>query len=352
MLLPITNSEFVQDMLLATNLAGQLLEYAAKRRGDVYDEEDVKQKTPDGAWLVRKKSIRDALKKILTLQQKQRKALWAAFDNDIHFYEKFDDTGFEFRYRLLPSAAREAGDELLLLFYEILKGGTGFSKLNGQQLARLNGAILEQLYRQANKKYSICPACLAAWLPPPVDGISQNDREHYFPQSIYPPLAVHPFNLAIACIMCNQRRHSDTDPIFKHKAGALLDSFVPYSRPGIDDIELQFNPGEPSRMVRLAGKQGKTRAGTRARNFDRMYKLSQYWSGILEVVDRNLFMRVTLGGSAPTLENVRKELEHIVKVNEAIKFTQPTAFLEGRYAAWLLDESLDTWLKSWKDTMT
>jgi hypothetical protein len=347
MLLPISNRDFVDDMLLATMLAGQVLKYAANCQSSTYDEEDFKRKTKDGVRLVRKKEVIGALKKILALPKSQRKKLWAAFNNDANFHDKLDDATFDFGYRNLAAPTKEAGNGLLLQFYKILKSESGFSKLTGQQ-KKLNGAILEKLYRQGNKDYSICPACLASRLPAPVDRISQNDREHYFPQSIYPPLAVHPFNLAIACITCNQRRHSNIDPITKHKAGALLDSFVPYSRPGIEDIELEFNPSSSSSMVRLAGKKGRKRADARARNFDRMYKLSQYWSDILISLDSDLFTIVIERlGSPPAPEEVKRELEFIVRVNERMKFTSPTAFLQARYADWIVHNRLDLWLKSW-----
>jgi hypothetical protein len=348
MLLPISNKDFADDMLLATMLAGQVLEYAAKRQSPTYDEEDFKRETKDGSRLVRKREVIGALKKILALPKSERKKLWAAFVNDVDFYNKLNDTKFDFGYRNLADATREAGNGLLLQFYKILTSKSGFSKLTGQQQKKLNGAILEQLYRQANKDYLICPACLATWLPPPVEGISQNDREHYFPQSIYPSLAVHPYNLAIACITCNQRRHSNTDPITKHKAGALLDSFVPYARPGIEDIEIEFTPGDSTKTVRLAGKKGRKRADARARNFDRMYKLSQYWSGILINLDSDLFRTATYRLSAtPTPEDIKRELEHIVRLNDSMKFTSPAAFLQARYAAWILNNRLGIWLESW-----
>lgn len=330
-------------------MAEQVLAYAAKRVSSDYDEDDIKNKLRDWQTLAgktKKSVIRKAVQKILKLPRNQRKKLSEAVTNDIRFYEKLDDPDFEFLYRKLPEPTREAGNELLLRFYGILGSKTGFANLVGQK-ARLNGAILEELYRQANKTRMICPACLVERLPRATGGISQNDREHYFPQSKYPPLAVHPFNLAIACIKCNQRRHSDIDPISDHKAGALLDSFLPYIRPGLDQIELKFEPAVAKRpMVTISGKAGEVRAKRRAMNFDQMYKLSAYWSNYLEDIDQTLRDRVFSKSSTPTLADARKVLEDTVFLDERQKMSEPEAFLRGQYSAWILNERLTRWFGS------
>jgi hypothetical protein len=295
--------------LLATKLAEQVLNYAAKRATSTYDEADISKNLPDWPRLAGKTSksvIRKAVENILKLSQNQRQDLWQAVNNDIEFYKHLDDPNFEFLYRKLPDATRVVGNKLLLRFYKILVSKSGFTNLAGLK-ERLNGAILEKRYGGENEK--LCPACLVDRLPGAIDNTSQNDREHYFPQSIYPPLAVHPFNLAIACIRCNQRRHSDTDPIADHKAGALLDSFLPYTRPGLDEIELQFTVAATRRMVKISGKPGTRRAAKRATNFDRMYKLSKFWSEYLSSVDNTLRTRVFFNSSTPTLADTKKTLE-------------------------------------------
>ena len=332
--------------MLATKLAEQVLAYAAKRATNTYDEADIKKNLPDWQRLAGRASksvIRKAVENILNLSQAQRKKLWQAVSNDIEFYKHLDDPKFEFLYRKLPDATKAAGNELLLQFYKILGSKSGFSKLVGQK-EKMNGAILEIRYGKDNKKF--CPACLVERLPPPVAGTSQNDREHYFPQSIYPPLAVHPFNLAISCIRCNQRRHSDTDPIFDHKAGALLDSFLPYTRPGLDQIELQFTLGSTRAMVKISGKPGMVRATERAINFDRVYRLSEYWSDFLEFVDETLRDQVRHRSPTLTLANTKKVLEEMLFVDEQTKTSAPEAFLRGQYTSWILNERLTRWFES------
>jgi hypothetical protein len=331
--------------LLATKLAEQVLAYAAKQATSTYDESDIRKNLPDWQKLAGRTSksvIRRAVENIFKLSPDQRKELWRAVNNDIEFYKHLDDDNFEFLYRKLPDATRAAGNKLLLRFYKILVSKSGFANLVGQK-ARLNGAILEQLYGTDNKK--LCPACLVDRLPDAVDNISQNDREHYFPQSIYPPLAVHPFNLAIACIRCNQRRHGDIDPISDHKAGALLDSFLPYTRPGLDEIEVQFTIAT-RRMVKISGKPGTKRAAKRATNFDRMYKLSEHWSKQLQFCDNRLKDLVFSNSSTPTLADTKKTLEDTVRLDERTKTYEPEAFLRARYASWILNERLSLWFES------
>jgi hypothetical protein len=347
MLLRISNKDFVDDLLHATKLAEGVLDYAAKRNGNDYDEADIKAKLKNGGWVTSKKALTNPLKNILALPKAARKALKEAVSNDIGFYEKLDEPDFDFRYPQLPEETRKVADVFLRQFYKILGSKSGFSKLDGQKSKQLNGAILEELYQQSNKENPICPACLILDLPLHVGGISQNDREHYFPQSKYPPLAVHPYNLTIACMICNQRRHSNIDPILTHKAGALLDSFLPYSRPGIEQIELQFKLTNASnKMVRLMGKKGLERAAERAKNFDRMYKLSELWSKRLEGLDRVFRTAVFTETTAPQLQDVKKMLERFVKIDEATKYFEPAAFLRWQYASWILSKHLDSWFNS------
>jgi hypothetical protein len=323
----------------------------AKRPGSDYDEADIMAKLPDWPTLAgksKKSVIRKAVGNILKLPPRERKALWQAVKNDIEFYKNLDDPDFEFRYCNLDTQTQAVGNELLLRFYKILGSKAGFAKLPGQKI-RLSGAVLEQLYREANKKCAICPACLVDRLPGPIMGISQNDREHYFPQSKYPPLAVHPFNLTIACMKCNQRRHSNIDPINDHKAGALLDTFLPYTRPGLNQIELRFTITDSKKMVTLLGKPGEARAKQRAENFERMYRLSGYWSDYLEGIDATLRDHVLFKLKSPTLAGTKKILQGLVDFEELTKTSEPQAFLRAKYLAWILNEHLDSWFEELKE---
>ncbi len=59
----------------------------------------------------------------------------------------------------------------------------------------------------------------------------RSEIEHYFPKSIYPHLACHPYNLIPICHLCNAFVHRNVDPLGK-KDGTrrrLCDIFLPYS---------------------------------------------------------------------------------------------------------------------------
>ena len=84
-------------------------------------------------------------------------------------------------------------------------------------------------YRSTNPTQHICAICDEHRPITVLRGDSYSDIEHYFPKSLYPHLACHPYNLVPICRACNSA-HLDRDPL----AGAdgtrrtLGQVFLPY----------------------------------------------------------------------------------------------------------------------------
>lgn len=350
MLPPINVSTCADDLMVLTELAGRTLAYAAQTRRKTLDPDDFEAKVEDGDLLMRRKPVREALERIMRLPQGQRKLLRTAFDNDVRFHERFDAADFDFAYRNLPAEAHDAGKKLLVIFYEDLNK-SGYSNLAGQVLERLDGEVFESSFRDANKEVLVCPACLSE-LRLRNKNRSQVDREHFFPKSKYPPLAVHPYNLTLACMACNGRVHLDTDPIQEHGAGALRDCFMPYLRPGIGEVEIAFGLGAEGYTAKLTGRAAVAGATRRAEYFDKMYSISEYWTGMLRTILDDLLLEVCqrLNYDVPNLSalddeelrrRIGRELDYNVRSWDDNKFRQPGAFIRGRFANWIMTEKLD-----------
>jgi hypothetical protein len=348
MLLPAKKPTCADDLQLATDVAGQVLDYAAAWPDEPFDKDNFCKQLERGTWLMSKPApVVSALRDLFKLRRVKRVALCEAFLNDMVFCDHLDDPDFDFLFRQLSNETREVGKALLVSFYEEILGKAGFTGLSGQKVNHLDRAAFEKGYREANGVDArICPACLGE-LPPPVKGRTLVDREHFFPKSLYPPLAVHPVNLILTCLICNERMHGEEDPIEHHAAGALRESFVPYLRSGLDEIELRFSPGSPSATVRLEGKAALSHGPARVKNFDRLYGLSQRWSAGLHMIHDVMLERCWIAcvERTPTQQDIEIALKREVLVNERFKTSGPGAYLAGQYATWLLRERMDCLLE-------
>lgn len=92
-----------------------------------------------------------------------------------------------------------------------------------------------EAFKKASPHLMVCPVCdHASYLTTSSDGQYHGDVEHYLPQSTYPHLCVHPFNLVPVCKLCNQAIKRDLDPFAPDPgAGApqrysLSDILLPY----------------------------------------------------------------------------------------------------------------------------
>lgn len=65
-----------------------------------------------------------------------------------------------------------------------------------------------------------------------------NDCDHFFPQSYWPHLAIHPRNLYAACKECNETWKLNSKPMGAGDVAGLDGTYHPMFRPGIDSIQV------------------------------------------------------------------------------------------------------------------
>lgn len=346
MLLPIKRPTCANDMHLATQLAGEVLEYAANWEDGPFDESDFCISVKLGAWLLKKKeTVGTALIALFKLPQQERALISEAFNHDVNFGKHLDESSFEFSYPKLDKKTQNICTKFLESFYCDILTKSGFKGLPGQALACLDGKSFEESYRKANGKLArLCPACLGP-MRDCINNYSQVDREHFFPKSIYSPLSVHPGNLVITCIPCNQRVHVDEDPIDHDKNETLADTFIPYVRSGLDHIELTFERDYPDPIVKLESKDMDQHSIARVRNFERMYKVSEAWKTEIATIHEAIIESIIDRYAPPTLLDVQNELSHEERVYSKKKLDMPGAFLRSHYASWLSSKRVNVFLR-------
>lgn len=330
----------------ATLLAGRILAYASNWKGGTFDSKDFEFKIQQGKWLLRKSIIRSAIEKVMALDAGDRVSLNKAFLNDITFHQRLNDSTFRFQFPRLPTQCRLVGKELLNGFYNNILGGSGFTRLPGQREI-LTRHTFEKAYREANPGcHRICPACLED-LPIPFKGRSLVDREHFMPKEMYPPLSVHPWNLTLVCIICNERVHVDADPLALDVDSAtsgldneLRTSFFPYLRPGLEEIELTFDLACEGRYVFLIAKDGSEDVRTRIENFDRVYGISFRWSEILVCLHEDLINYFRVSCVPLNEKAVEAALARRIETARLGAQSLPRKYLEWQYLSWLRRDRL------------
>lgn len=131
---------------------------------------------------------------------------------------------------------QESGGEFLQLFYDALSSDSG---LPGEMLGLSRGNNFGRqhflhAFQDANKDLYVCAACDETRISTRHKGHIYADIDHFFPQSLYPHLSVHPYNLVPICHGCNSGTKRDTDPLQDGAARVRpADLALPYRSLGI-----------------------------------------------------------------------------------------------------------------------
>jgi len=113
----------------------------------------------------------------------------------------------------------------------------------------------------------------------------RSEIEHYFPKSIYPHLACHPYNLIPICHMCNAFVHRNVDPLDR-KDGTrrrLCDIFLPYSKelgPGVRTYA-KVELGQGGALAKFSELLSRDRTDLREKilAFKDVYDIPGRWNG-------------------------------------------------------------------------
>ncbi len=208
-----------------------------------------------------------------------------SFAHDITFYDHLNDPNFKFSYFVIMSGdSREAVKPLMKIFYNFFSSGyppciCGFAD-------DFDRKSLIAAFYEANPKLGVCPACDDK-RPDRTDSKCSADEDHFFPQSKYPFLSVHPANLVPLCKACNQTFKNTIDPIDNHENAPLVNTFHPYGKPAIDYINVQFyRTPEGARRITIEDKDGTQ--DSKVKKLIQIFDLDKRWQDRSDLSVKNI----------------------------------------------------------------
>lgn len=286
--------------------------------------------------LLRHKKVCRAVKALYQLPYIDRLRVYEAFQNDISFHCHIRDEKYQLsRLSGLPKAGGEVLKTICTELYKLASAGVpaqGPAKGTG-----FSSQLLREQFKKVNRSFGrVCPICIRENLFDAGEG----EGDHYFPKFKYPALALHPDNLLPVCGSCNSPGIKGTkDPVDSRDAGAgeLCTVFLPYLRAAWDEVELDVDAHCRIMMRPKPGSGGWT--ARRIENMDRLYRLCERWSSVLESVQNDVWedARQQCAGCGSRKEKL-DTLRRILSGTASSTRTR-TEFIKGVYCAWLLKKS-------------
>lgn len=339
----------VDRPIYATGLAcanfhiGLILDYIADEAGHHLDEAAFIDSLPEiGLLWSSFPKFREALIMLVeSLGTDERAELREAFWNDISFADHSRENGYELRFGVLTQKIQDAARPFLESLYDnVLTSTTGYTRLPWQPDAVLNRTTLEDSYRSTNAaRAKVCPVCLVP-LPPPVRDTTQIDCDHFLPKSRYPALAIHPNNLIFTCMPCNERQKLAHDPLDRPGAGALQNTYIPYTHPAIDEIEPAYLENDGLPVVFKPIDDGRVDVISRLGNLERIYKVSEVYSGNLHNRTFPFIIKYVCARADDGMD--KKQVEG--RLNELLNFRDLEDYLTSSFAEWVIRNSVELFI--------
>lgn len=211
-------------------------------------------------------------------------------------------------------------------------------------------------FLKANDALYLCAICDATAFRTQVDSRAHTSIEHFFPKSIYPHLAIHPYNLIPICTHCNSIK-SDDD--FMHLCSATL---------GIQELLLPYQSQQPglsqmayvevsARTVQVAGSHpleikfksasAYTDSASLIDHFKTLYGVENRWNNQLDQIEGQVFRRmqqflmgdVQMGNDLSDVEFVQERLELLMALTSKENLGKDPF---GMATVWMLKYQVDT----------
>jgi hypothetical protein len=154
-------------------------------------------------------------------------------------------------------------------------------------------------FLKENGTLHVCPVCDESGSYTSSRGNIRTDIEHYFPQSLYPHFACHPYNLIPICHLCNSAIHGDKDPLQldKNNRLELQEIVLPYRGLGLGTVtrlKVELNDVQSATFKELISTDEENTYYTQIRTLERMYEVPSRWNKHHEIdkVGEALFRRM------------------------------------------------------------
>lgn len=305
-----------------------------------------------GAWLYKRMQLRIKNKKkslyevmceaIAHIKQDSSlgQKIIETFKHDTCFNDHFEDATFVFLFPTnLDTTTHKVLAPLMIAFYEQLFH-TGFPACIHGSKEPFDRKLFIKQFRQENEHLGVCPACDDT--PPDYTPRKDySDIDHIFPKSLYPFLSIHAANLVPICLACNERAKSNIDPLDPTSRQPLIDTFHPFKRPAVDEIQVSFTRQKTGQGgISIREKSGLL-SGRIAR-LNNTFNLEERWNGRLRDVIRIIRQNISDAACNPrkkawSIEDIVKDILETIQCspNERIG-CEPNYFISNSYACFAL----------------
>jgi hypothetical protein len=193
--------------------------------------------------------------------------------------------------------------------------------------------------------------------PPKKRGKRSTPLDHFFPKERYPFFSIHPVNLVPLCTACNTNAKSRRDPIDEetHGNAPLLNTFHPYYRPAIKDIDVRIIRNDLNvRKVDITEKADGSKS-IRIKKLNDLFDLESDWdTRIKSLVERQLGALLPhIGANAnkhaalmkdnESAENVetqlRRGIEMSIQEMEDLIGSESNYVIYSKYLRYVLDDT-------------
>jgi hypothetical protein len=127
----------------------------------------------------------------------------SAFDDDCGFEQHLSEPNWSFKFATMPKVVRDSIEALFKQFYDHFVGDGFNDQVHGTGNLTLSREYYMKCYACANPQLAICPVCDKEAERHPDTNVFLLTIDHYFSQSEFPFLTLHPANLVPACHNCN-----------------------------------------------------------------------------------------------------------------------------------------------------
>jgi 5-methylcytosine-specific restriction endonuclease McrA len=206
-------------------------------------------------------------------------------------------------------------------------------------------------FKEANHHLHICAVCDETGYHTMLDGHIYAELDHYLPESVYPHLACHPFNLIPICHYCNVMIKGKANPLqgLSRNRFSVEAIFLPYGESGLGArtylhvrlggalTEAEFGELKPREEITLR---------SRIEGFRRMYKIPDRWRQRVDEIGPQLLKRIRefLRGSPVTALNARSllnELDDLLYSLHQAQGSEPFACAKMWWLAALINDEVE-----------
>jgi hypothetical protein len=255
--------------------------------------------------------------------------LIAVFRNDTNFHAHFSSSAFHFQFLSLDNKLQISLKNLFIHAYNYFssKKEKGFPDfIDFESSNKISGHFFRTSFFSSNSGIHVCPYCDSRLEK------KQNVRichlDHFFPKSVYPFLALHPYNLFPSCSNCNSHFKGEKDPIPTNQSNPssniLLDIYFGYKSKSIRDfggltIKREITDSEPKDKLIVEINDTSTGNETRKKAAENVLKIPSRWTDNILEVGKDWFVDIILADATDRDEQARETSEFLKYIQRKIK---------------------------------